>query len=69
VKTEKLNYKTITVKIRYEDFHTTTKAKTLGESHSDEKTAQLVARELLIPFLKDERKIRLIGFSVSKLSS
>jgi len=69
VKAEKLNYKTITIKVRYEDFHTITKAKTLGESHSDEKTAQLTARELLIPFLKDERKIRLIGFSVSKLSS
>ncbi len=67
VKTEKLNYKTITVKIRYEDFHTTTKAKTLEESHNDEQTAQLLARKLLIPFLRDSRKIRLIGFSVSKL--
>lgn len=68
VKAEKLTYRTITVKVRYSDFHTITKAKTLGESHNDEKTAQLLARELLIPFLKDERKIRLIGFSVSKLA-
>lgn len=67
VKTEKLNYRTITVKIRYEDFHTISKTKTLGESYDDEKTAQLTARELLLPFLKDERKVRLIGFSVSKL--
>ncbi len=69
VKTEKLNYKTITIKVRYEDFHTTSKAKTLSEIHNDEKTAQLLARELLIPFLRDSRKVRLIGFSVSKLSS
>jgi nucleotidyltransferase/DNA polymerase involved in DNA repair len=68
VKAEKKSYKTITIKVRYEDFHTISKAKTLGESHNDEKTAQLTARELLIPFLKDERKIRLIGFSVSKLA-
>jgi DNA polymerase IV (DinB-like DNA polymerase) len=67
VKEEKLKYKTITIKVRYGDFYTTSKAKTLGESHSDEKTAQLLARELLIPFLRDSRKIRLIGFSVSKL--
>ncbi|MEM2873972.1 MAG: DNA polymerase IV, partial [Candidatus Nanoarchaeia archaeon] len=68
VKEEKLKYKTITIKIRYEDFFTTSKAKTLPEAHNDEKTAQLLARELLIPFLKDERKVRLIGFSVSKLT-
>jgi nucleotidyltransferase/DNA polymerase involved in DNA repair len=67
-KGEKKSYKTITIKVRYEDFHTLTKAKTLAESHNDEKTAQLLARELLIPFLRDPRKIRLIGFSVSKLS-
>jgi len=67
VKAEKLKYKTVTVKIRYEDFFTTSKAKTLKEDRGDEKTAQLLARELLIPFLSDDRKIRLIGFSVSKL--
>lgn len=67
VKEEKKSYRTITIKVRYEDFCTTSKARTLSEMHSDEKTAQLTARELLMPFLKDSRKIRLIGFSVSKL--
>jgi DNA polymerase IV (DinB-like DNA polymerase) len=68
LKGEKLKYKTITIKVRYEDFYTTSKAKTLPAITDDEKTAQLVARELLIPFLEDERRIRLIGFSVSKLA-
>ena len=67
VKAEKLKYRTITVKVRYEDFFTTSKAKSPKSAVEDEKTSQLVARELLLPFLKDERKIRLIGFSVSKL--
>jgi DNA polymerase IV (DinB-like DNA polymerase) len=67
VKSEKFTYRTITIKVRYEDFHTITKAKTLKVAAEDEKNAQLTARELLMPFLKDERKIRLIGFSVSKL--
>jgi len=69
VKAEKLKYKTITIKVRYSDFYTTSKAKTLPFAVEDEKTAQLLARELLIPFLRDSRKVRLIGFSVSKLSS
>ncbi len=68
LKSEKLKYKTITIKVRYEDFYTTSKAKTILTT-DDEKTAQLTARELLIPFLEDERRVRLIGFSVSKLSS
>lgn len=66
VKAEKRTYKTITIKVRYEDFYTTSKAKTLPFAVDDEKTTQLLARELLIPFLRDERKVRLIGFSVSK---
>lgn len=69
VKGEKKSYKTITIKVRYEDFYTTSKAKTLPLAVNDEKTAQLIARELLLPFLKDSRKVRLIGFSVSKFSS
>jgi DNA polymerase IV (DinB-like DNA polymerase) len=68
LKAEKSKYKTVTVKIRYEDFFTTSKSKTLPSAVADEKTAQLLARELLLPFLKDDRKVRLIGFSVSKLA-
>jgi len=68
LKNEKLKYKTVTVKIRYEDFYTTSKAKTLGAATQDGRIAQLTARELLLPFLKDERKVRLVGFSVSKFT-
>jgi len=66
---EKLSYKTVTVKVRYEDFYTTSRAETLKMPHKDEKTVQEKARELVELFLHDERKIRLIGFSVSKLES
>ncbi|MEM4248600.1 MAG: DNA polymerase IV [Candidatus Nanoarchaeia archaeon] len=65
---EKLSYKTITVKVRYEDFYTTSRAETLKTPHRDEKTAQEKAKELIEIFLHDERRIRLIGFSLSNLS-
>lgn len=64
----KFAYKTITIKVRYEDFYTTSKAESLKTPHTDEETAQQKARELIEAFLLDERKIRLIGFTLSKLS-
>jgi DNA polymerase IV (DinB-like DNA polymerase) len=64
---EKLSYKTVTVKVRYEDFYTTSRAESLKTPHKDEKTAQEKACELVELFLHDERKIRLIGFTLSKL--
>jgi DNA polymerase IV (DinB-like DNA polymerase) len=67
LKAQKLKYKTITVKVRYEDFFTTSKAQTLKTYHDDAATAQIIARKLLTSFLEDPRAIRLIGFSVSKL--
>ena len=39
-------YKTITVTVRYKDFETKTKAKTLRDWHSDETTAQILARHV-----------------------
>lgn len=69
LKAEKLMYKTVTIKVRYEDFYTTSKAETLKIAHDDEKTALEKAKELMEPFLLDERKIRLIGFSLSKLEA
>ncbi len=64
----KLKYKTVTIKIRYEDFYTTSKANTIKAAHNDEQTAKETMRELIKDFLLDERKIRLIGFSLSGLS-
>ena len=65
----KLKYKTITIKVRYEDFYTTSAAKSLKIAIGDGKTASEVAKELIVPFLSDERKIRLIGFSVSSFAT
>jgi len=69
LKSLNLKYRTITIKIRYEDFHTTSKAKTLKVASSDEKTARETARGLIGQFLLDERKVRLVGFSVSGLAA
>lgn len=60
-------YKTITVTVRYKDFETKTKAKTLKDWHSDETTAQILARQLTWSFLGDPRKVRLVGVSLSNL--
>jgi len=60
-------FKNIVLKVRYEDFETHTKSKTLDKYTDNVKTVRLVAEERLDPFLKDPRKIRLIGISVHSL--
>jgi len=64
-----LKYKTIAIKVRYEDFFTTSKAESLQIAHRDEETALEKTKQMIEPFLADERKIRLIGFSLSKLEA
>ncbi len=59
-------YKTVTIKVRYEDFSTFTKAKTLIANADSAEQAKNVAKELLSKFFND-KKIRLIGISLSKL--
>ena len=63
------SYKTVTIKVRYEDFDTYSKAKTLNVQHEDRETAIETAKILIETFMHDERKIRLIGFSLSKLEA
>jgi nucleotidyltransferase/DNA polymerase involved in DNA repair len=53
-------FKTITVKIRYEDFETHTRSKTLKATNSFE-TVSGEAKEMIKPFLFSSKKIRLIG--------
>ncbi|MEM2954510.1 MAG: DNA polymerase IV [Candidatus Nanoarchaeia archaeon] len=67
LKSQNYAYKTITVKIRYSDFFTTSKSQTLKTNQRDMATAQIIARKLILPLLKDPRPVRLIGFYVSKL--
>lgn len=55
--------KTIVIKVRYEDFATFTKQKK-SKFTLDLKQAKAIAWELMLPFFKDKRKIRLIGISI-----
>ena len=69
VESQRLVFKTVTLKIRYENFETHTKSKTLlfltDRLHDLEKTE----KELISPYLGNDRKVRLIGVRVSSLVS
>ncbi len=60
-------YKTVTIKVRYSDFETFTKAYTLIASADSSEPAKNVAKDLLKEFLRNKKKIRLIGISLGKL--
>ncbi len=66
---QRLLFKTVTLKIRYENFETHTRGKTLpfltNRLHDLEKTA----KELLLANLRRDRRVRLVGVRVSSLVS
>ena len=62
---QKLFFKTVTIKVRYENFETHTHSKTLAFLINRQKDLQKTSRELLKAHLKINRKIRLIGIRVS----
>ena len=62
---QKLFFKTVTVKVRYENFETHTRSKTLAFITNRQRDLQKTARQLLLGYLKGDRKIRLIGVRVS----
>jgi len=64
-----LLFKTVTLKIRYENFETHTKSKTLPFLTNRLHDLQKTARELLSTYLRKDRKVRLIGVRVSSLVS
>ena len=66
---QRLFFKTITVKVRYENFETHTRSKTLSFMTNRNQDLQKTARELLFPYLSFERHIRLVGVRVSTLIS
>ncbi len=66
---QNLLFKTVTLKIRFEHFETRTKAKTLPFLTNRLYDLQKTAKELLIPYLQKDRKVRLIGVRVSSLVS
>ncbi|MBI2584202.1 MAG: DNA polymerase IV [Candidatus Aenigmarchaeota archaeon] len=59
-------FKTIAIKIRYENFETHTAQRTLKHYSGSYEESLEVAKKLLEPFLQKNRKIRLIGLSVRK---
>ena len=67
LKAEKMGFKTVTIKVRYEDFDTHTKQKSLTDYVDNIEAIRNTAHDLIIPFLKDPRKIRLIGVSLGNL--
>jgi DNA polymerase IV (DinB-like DNA polymerase) len=66
---QRLLFKTVTIKVRYQGFETHTKAKTLPRLTNRVEDIKKTAIELLLPYLEAERKIRLIGVRVSSLVS
>lgn len=65
----KLLFKTVTIKIRYENFETHTHGKTLSFFTNDLQSIQRAARELVQPYLSRGRKVRLVGVRASSLIS
>jgi len=60
-----LLFKTISIKIRFQDFQTFTRSKSLVTPSDDKETMSRIAKILLREFEEDRRKVRLIGLKVS----
>ncbi|MBI3413528.1 MAG: DNA polymerase IV [Candidatus Aenigmarchaeota archaeon] len=66
-KLNKACFRTITLKVRFSNFETYTRAKSLSSHTDDEKTITETANMLAEEFLKTGRKIRLVGVRISNL--
>jgi len=66
---QKLSFKTITVKVRYENFETHTHSETLPFITNRIQDLKKTARELMHDYLNPNRKIRLVGVKVSNFVS
>jgi nucleotidyltransferase/DNA polymerase involved in DNA repair len=62
-------FKTVTVRVRYENFETHTHSKTLPLITNNLAELKETARELIKPYFKPDRKIRLISVRVSNFTS
>jgi DNA polymerase IV (DinB-like DNA polymerase) len=60
-------FKAVTVRVRYEDFDTHTRAKSFVFPTNDLDILRNSAKRLIAPFLRGNRKIRLIGIRASSL--
>jgi len=66
---QQLYFKTVTVRVRYENFETHTHSKTLPFMTDRLQDLKKATGELMQPYLKTDRKIRLVGVRVSSLVS
>ncbi len=69
IENQHLLFKTVTLKIRYQNFETHTKSHTLPFLTNRIRDLQKTERELVAGYLRRDRKIRLIGVRVSSLVS
>ncbi|MDO8505378.1 MAG: DNA polymerase IV [bacterium] len=67
VASQKVEYRTITVRVRFDNFETHTSSNTLRHFTVDGTILKRNALKLLFPYFRNKRRIRLIGVRVSKL--
>jgi len=67
VSNERQSFRTVELKIRFEDFETYTGSKSIREYTNSLTAIKEHANTLLKQFRNDERKVRLIGVRVSNL--
>lgn len=63
------SFRTVTLKLRYENFETHTHQKTLLRPTADVNALKDTAKELLSYFLESKKKVRLIGIRLSNLKT
>lgn len=66
---QQFRFKTVTVRVRYENFETHTHSKTLPFVTDRSQDLKKTARELIQPYLRADLKIRLIGVRASNFVS
>jgi len=66
---EQLYFKTVTVRVRYENFETHTHSKTLPFITNRLQDLKKTARELIQTYFRRDRKVRLVGVRVSNFTS
>ena len=60
-------FKTITIKVRYEHFDSHTRSKSLLFPTNNLRILKNNAKRLIVPFLRGKKKVRLVGVRVSTL--
>jgi nucleotidyltransferase/DNA polymerase involved in DNA repair len=66
---QNLYFKTVTIKVRYENFETHTHSRTLPLITNRLQDLRKTAKELIQNYLRLDRKVRLIGLRVSNFAS